>query len=163
MTDQLGLPPQLSPLTTTPASVAAPPARERAFFPKSRRVRDRKDFQRIQTRGIRVCSQPFLVLAMKQPGSPQPARLGITASKKSGESVARSRIKRVLREAFRLHQREFPSGWDFVVIAREGGDKLTLSVVVAALQSAIEKLARDKDKPRPPPHSRSGPRKPPKK
>ena len=66
------------------------------------------------------------------------ARLGITASKKSGDSVARSRIKRVVREAFRLNPQAFPKGWDFVVIAREGADKLTMQEAAEELLGAPE-------------------------
>jgi len=109
-------------------------------FPRTRRVRDRREFQRIQGRGLRLATPHFLVMALKQQGPRLPARLGITASKKSGESVQRSRIKRVVREAFRLHQSEFPDGWDFVVIAREGGDKVSLKDVMTSLRVALNKL-----------------------
>lgn len=116
-------------------------------FPKSRRVRDRKEYTRIQGRGLRLATPHFLVMALRQQGPRRPARFGITASKKSGESVQRSRIKRVLREAFRLHQAEFPEGWDFVVIAREGGDKLSLSDVMASLRVALHKLKNQDARP----------------
>jgi ribonuclease P protein component len=66
--------------------------------------------------------------------------LGITTSRKSGESVQRSRIRRLIREAWRLHQDELPGGWDFVVIARKGADLLSLDQVTAALRHAIKRL-----------------------
>ena len=47
-------------------------------------------------------------------------RLGISVSKKVGNSVVRHRIARLLRESFRLNDEKFHSGWDIVVVARQG-------------------------------------------
>lgn len=63
--------------------------------------------------------------------------------------MARSRIKRVVREAFRLNPERFPPGWDFVVIAREGADKLTMQQATDELLGALKRL-HDVGKPRPP-------------
>ena len=133
------------------AETPSGPRTPRFGFPKARRVRDRQDFQRIQGRGNRLGGRLLMLLALPQPGTPRAARLGITASKKSGDSVARSRIKRVVREAFRLHPEHFPAGWDFVVIAREGADKLTLQQAADELLGAVKRL---KDAARRPPDHR---------
>ena len=45
-------------------------------------------------------------------------RLGISVSKKVGNSVVRHRITRLIREAYRLHQNELITGKDIVVVAR---------------------------------------------
>ena len=45
-------------------------------------------------------------------------RLGISVSKKVGNSVVRHRIARLFRESFRLSNEKFHSGWDIVVVAR---------------------------------------------
>lgn len=45
-------------------------------------------------------------------------RLGISVSKKVGNSVVRHRITRLIRESYRLHEESFQRGYDFVVIAR---------------------------------------------
>lgn len=47
-------------------------------------------------------------------------RLGISVSKKVGNSVVRHRIARLLRESFRLNDEKFHSGWNIIVIARAG-------------------------------------------
>lgn len=49
-------------------------------------------------------------------------RLGISVSKKVGNSVVRHRLTRLVREAFRLHEDKFNSGLDIVVIARESAN-----------------------------------------
>ena len=45
-------------------------------------------------------------------------RIGITVSKKLGGAVVRNRIRRRLREVYRLNELRFTSGWDIVVVAR---------------------------------------------
>jgi ribonuclease P protein component len=45
-------------------------------------------------------------------------RVGITVSKKLGHAVVRNRVRRRLREVYRLSEDKFQSGWDIVVVAR---------------------------------------------
>ena len=45
-------------------------------------------------------------------------RIGISVSKKVGNSVVRHRITRLIRESYRLHEQMFNSGLDMVVVAR---------------------------------------------
>ena len=45
-------------------------------------------------------------------------RVGVTVSKKLGHAVVRNRIRRRVREAYRLNEDRFASGWDIVVVAR---------------------------------------------
>ena len=49
-------------------------------------------------------------------------RLGISVSKKVGNSVVRHRLARLIREVFRLHGDKFNSGLDIVVVARESAN-----------------------------------------
>ncbi len=49
-------------------------------------------------------------------------RLGISVSKKVGNSVVRHRLTRLIREAVRLHEDEFNSGLDIAVVARQGAN-----------------------------------------
>lgn len=45
-------------------------------------------------------------------------RIGISVSKKVGNSVIRHRIKRLVKEAYRLNEESYSRGWDMVVISR---------------------------------------------
>ena len=45
-------------------------------------------------------------------------RVGITVSKKLGHAVVRNRVRRRLREVYRLNEASFQPGWDIVVVAR---------------------------------------------
>lgn len=62
-------------------------------------------------------SDRYLVMYV-YPNGLEENRLGITVSKKNGNSVVRSRLKRIIKEAYRLQQQRFLSGYDIVIIAR---------------------------------------------
>lgn len=83
---------------------------------KAERLRERSDFLTTQRKGARWSSRHFIVYA--RPNGRAYARLGITASGKVGNAVVRKGWKRRLREIFRRNKREFPGGYDFVVIVK---------------------------------------------
>lgn len=60
----------------------------------------------------------YLVMYVKKNES-ETGRLGISVSKKVGNSVVRHRITRLIRESYRLNESKFHSGWDMVVVARQ--------------------------------------------
>ena len=59
----------------------------------------------------------FLVIYFRQ-NKTETNRIGITVSKKLGHAVVRNRIRRRLREVYRLNEDLFCPGWDIVVVAR---------------------------------------------
>ena len=59
----------------------------------------------------------FLVLYARK-NKTEGNRVGITVSKKLGHAVVRNRVRRRLREAYRLNEEMFQPGWDIVVVAR---------------------------------------------
>ena len=60
-------------------------------------------------------------------------RLGISVSKKVGNSVVRHHIKRLVRESYRLHEDMFNSGLNIVVIARPAAREASYNQVVSAI------------------------------
>ena len=72
-------------------------------------------FRRLYHTGASANS--FLVLYAK-PNKSDMNRIGITVSKKLGHAVIRNRIRRRLREIYRLNEDQFQPGWDIVVVAR---------------------------------------------
>lgn len=59
----------------------------------------------------------YLIMYMMENGL-EKNRIGISVSKKVGNSVVRHRVKRLIRESYRLHEKIFNSGLDMVIIAR---------------------------------------------
>ena len=73
-------------------------------------------FRRLYTKG-KSSVQPAVVLYCRKNGARQ-NRLGLTVGTKVGTAVVRNRVRRRLREIYRLHEEQFPPGWDLVVVAR---------------------------------------------
>ena len=70
------------------------------------------------------------------------SRVGITVSKKLGHAVVRNRVRRRLREIYRLHEDSFCPGWDIVVVARSRAvdapfDRLTANYLSLAGRAGI--------------------------
>ena len=66
----------------------------------------------------RSYANKYLVMYVKENGAGK-NRIGISVSKKVGNSVVRHRITRLLRESYRLHEAVFNSGLDIVIVARK--------------------------------------------
>ena len=63
------------------------------------------------------CGNGYLVLYARR-NRLEENRVGVTVSKKMGNAVVRNRVRRRLREVYRLHESRFLPGWDIVVVAR---------------------------------------------
>ena len=62
----------------------------------------------------------YLIMYVKENGTDR-NRIGISVSKKVGNSVVRHRVTRLVRESYRLHENIFNSGLDMVIVARQIG------------------------------------------
>jgi ribonuclease P protein component len=85
------------------------------------------------------------VLVLSPGPTPDTTRLGITASRRIGNAVARNRAKRLVREAFRRTLARFPMGLDLVVIVKKPLGDLRLADVLKEWDGAfgaIERRAR---------------------
>lgn len=102
-----------------------------SIFPKSLRLRDRDEFNQTWRRGRKKHAPHFIVVVHKNEGTS--VRLGITASRKTGNAVARNRIKRLVREYFRQHHQEICCGADISVIAKQGAARLDYATVSCEL------------------------------
>ena len=89
------------------------------LLPQSR-LQKKADFDRVYSRGQRAGDRHLLVFAAPNDGGR--TRFGVSVSKKHGGAVKRNRLKRLLREAFRLLQHDLPSGLDLILIPRQQSD-----------------------------------------
>ena len=66
-------------------------------------------------------------------------RVGITVGKKLGHAVVRNRVRRRLREVYRLNEDKFQPGWDIVVVARTRAIYAEFPQLVDAYMTAAQK------------------------
>ena len=83
------------------------------------------------------CSRPFAWQTRTRPD--RTARLGLTVPRAIGGAVVRNRIKRRIREAFRLHRAEIGPQWDIVVNPRRAALAASFPDIERALRKVIEK------------------------
>ena len=81
------------------------------------RLKQTRDFTRLKAQGRRLARGCVLMNWAELPEGR--SRLGIVAAKRIGGSVARSRAKRLLRQAFRLHQHDLRLPSEIVLVARD--------------------------------------------
>lgn len=86
-------------------------------FPKHLRLLRRIEYRRVYEEGRRRRA-PLCTVFYHPNGLPH-SRLGITVPKALGKAVLRNRVKRLLREVFRLNLPAVPGGWDIVLNPRE--------------------------------------------
>lgn len=91
-------------------------ARENLSFDRSRRMVRKADFDRAFAARCTAASA-LLVIYVLPNGLDHP-RMGVTIGKRHGNAVHRNRLRRLLREAFRLEQHNLPAGFDCLIVPR---------------------------------------------
>jgi ribonuclease P protein component len=84
---------------------------------RSARIKQGRDFSRIRQEGKRM-TIGCLIANWRPSNEGMGSRLGVITSSRIGHAVARSRARRLLREAFRLHQHDLKAAVDLVLVAR---------------------------------------------
>ena len=82
------------------------------------RIKKQADFQRLFQKGKRA-SSPSLTLLYRPSDK---MRMGVSIGKKHGKSVQRNRIKRLMREAFRLNQDKMKGTYSFISVLLYGNE-----------------------------------------
>ena len=102
----------------------------------SESLKKNSDFQNVYKNGKSYANK-YLVMYVLENNTDK-NRLGISASRKVGNSVVRHRFARLVRESYRLHENIFNSGLDIVVVAR----KSAASVGFFEIESALLHLSK---------------------
>ena len=109
----------------------------RQRFTKKTRLCKKKDIQRVCATGKTFTDTYSILYAfVRQPG--EKTRIGVAAGKKLGGAVVRNRLKRCMREAYRLCQNEIKPGWDLFWIARRS----LLGARFETFQAALDRLIK---------------------
>ena len=97
----------------------------------SESLKNNFDFQFVYKNGKSYANKYLVMYVLENNMSGN--RLGISVSKKVGNSVVRHRVTRLIRESYRLHENIFNSGLDIVVIARNSASCVSYYEVESAL------------------------------
>ena len=109
-------------------------------FPRARRLRTPGDFKRVYAAGRRIGHDFFSVTA--QPNDLERARLGMAVAVRAmGGAVERNRIRRLIRESFRLHQALVPA-LDIVIGVRPNARGVAATELRASLEQLWDRLQR---------------------
>ena len=96
----------------------------------SESLKKNRDFQQVYKRGTSKANRYLVMYVL--PNQHMKNRLGISVSKKVGNSVVRHRMARLVRESYRLHEDVFRRGFDIVVVARVSAKERTFREIESA-------------------------------
>ena len=97
----------------------------------SESLKKNQDFQKVYRTG-RSFANRYLIMYRKENGLER-NRIGISVSKKVGNSIVRHRLTRLIRERYRLQEDRFQCGFDIIIIARQGARGRSYSEIESAL------------------------------
>ena len=104
---------------------------------KVQRLRSSAEFERLYELRQRAWDEHLLVFGAVN--NLEWTRFGLSVSKKHGNAIHRARLKRMLREAFRLSQHDLPTGLDLVLIPQKNSEA-TLDDYCRSLERLSKKL-----------------------
>ncbi len=102
-------------------------------FTKKERITLPQDFRRVMRSGKRLTSKDFILFLLENERGYH--RLGIVAKKEIGPASLRNRMKRYLREFFRLHKHQIKGPLDMIILIKKG-------VLLGRYREAEEELRR---------------------
>jgi ribonuclease P protein component len=115
--------------------------------PPRRRLSRSAEFERVYRQGRSKANRFFVLYAFPRPEAEPPAgdaeegpRLGLSVSRRVGGAVERTRVKRVLREAFWAEAERLPTGSDYVVVARPEAGTLAEREGTPGVQASLAEL-----------------------
>ena len=103
----------------------------------SESLKKNQDFQKVYRSGTSKGNRYLVMYVLKNRYMKN--RLGISVSKKVGNSVVRHRLTRLIRESYRLNEMEFDNSLDIVVVARPQAKDRSYQEIESALMHLAEK------------------------
>ncbi len=100
-------------------------------------LKQNHDFKRLYYKG--GCVKSDLLVIYYRKNSLKYSRLGITVGKKLGGAVKRNRVKRLIRESYRLAESEMLCGYDIVIVARSRAAEADFHTVSRVMRRLFKK------------------------
>lgn len=101
-------------------------------------IKSSRDFTRAFHRG--KSSGDRLLVVYMLPNRLQINRIGISIGKKVGKSVQRNKVKRLIRESYRLIEEDLKVGFDIVFLPREGSKDASFSEFTFSMKKSFKRL-----------------------
>ena len=106
---------------------------------RSESLKKNQDFKVVYQNGTSYANRLLVMYVLKNQHMKN--RLGISVSKKVGNSVVRHRVTRLIRESYRLNERSFRQGLDIVVVARPNAKDKSYQEIESAFMNLAQKHA----------------------
>lgn len=101
------------------------------------RIRKSSHFRFIYNRGKSLVDENVVIYVTKNGKTFN--RIGISVSKKVGKSVVRNRVRRVIRESYRVNKNMFKKGYDIVIVARVRAAKANYKEISSSIIKLLGK------------------------
>jgi len=110
------------------------------FFKKKDKILKRREFLQLKRCGKKIQDRNFIVIYSD--GRYEKSRIGITVSKKLGNAVKRNKIKRLIRENFRMNRDKIAEFMDINVIAKKKAGEISADMVFKSLDGIFNQIPR---------------------
>jgi ribonuclease P protein component len=110
------------------------------FIKKKDKILKRREFLQLKRCGKRIQDRNFIIIYSD--GRSEKNRIGITVSKKLGNAVKRNKIKRLIRENFRMNRDKIAEFMDINVIAKKKAGEISADMVFKSLDGIFNQIPR---------------------
>lgn len=110
------------------------------IFKKKDKILKRREFLQLKRCGKRIQDRNFIIIYSD--GKYEKNRIGITVSKKLGNAVKRNKIKRLIRENFRMNRDKIAEFMDINVIAKKKAGEISADMVFKSLDGIFNQIPR---------------------
>ena len=101
-------------------------------------IKQNRDFRRLYAKGKTAVNAYLVVYCRRNKTGVN--RLGLTVGTRVGKAVVRNRVRRLIREAYRLREEQVKKGYDIVVVARTRAAGASYWKIDAALAALLKKV-----------------------
>ena len=101
-------------------------------------IKKNRDFRRIYSKGKTAANAYLAVYCRRNKATVN--RLGLTVGTRVGKAVVRNRVRRLIRESYRLREQRMKKGYDLVVVARTRAAGASYWQIDAALADLVQKV-----------------------